>query len=154
MSIIITDTELIFKNPGSIGMAGKQADFSIFLNKIKVIGIKFMYLIDDDEYFIAFIDYAGKPYFLNSAFFDEQSFKKLQELFNLNFNIASFDDSYYKEGCSIIIYPKQYYGQPMFKKRKSFFESIMLFFDKLFFKKNPAWDYLSSESESIVASNT
>lgn len=152
-SIIIDDYKIMFNNPGNIGISGKQENFSIDLNRIKVVGIKFMYLIDDDEYFIVLIDSIQKTYFLNSAFFDELSFKKLQEVFNIKLDIANFDDNYYKQGKSIILYPYQLYGKPLFKKENFFSKTTTSFFNKLFAFRNPAWGHLSDESKAVIASN-
>ncbi len=153
MSIVIDNGHIKFVNPNNAGMIGKQEDFNILLKSIKIIGIKLAIIVDDFEYFIVLIDDKQNVYILNSCFFDEQSFRKLQEVYGLSLDVASYKDNEYKEGRSIIVYPNHHYGKPLFKRRMSFFETSKLFFEKLFLGTNPALGYLSDESKYIVTSD-
>lgn len=149
-NVVISDFSIEFNNPGTAGVVGKQKNFSLKLDQVKIIGLKFSVFWDNDEYYVVLVDNKGISYLLNSVFFDGDSYNKLREKFKMDFNIASFDPNYYKKGLSIITYPKSHYGIPLFERRISFVSKVFLFLKKLFLIKNPGWGYLSNESMTII----
>ncbi len=150
MSVLITDAKIEFKNPGNAGLVGNQKNFTLDIKDVKIVGLKFNIFWDNDEYYIVLIDSKGTSYILNSIFFNEESYTKLKQRFNLFFDIASFDYYYYKKGISIILYPEVAYGKPLFKNNISIFSRGLIFLKKLLLLKNPGWDYLSDESKAAL----
>jgi hypothetical protein len=154
MSLTIENNKIVFINTGRGGRAGIQNSFTLARNMVAIVGLKFSIFLDDNEYFIVFVDYNGRCYLVNSIHIDTVNFLRIQNIFQIEFALSTYGEDYYENEKSIIKYPLNFSGKPLFKNNKTFFENIGLFWKKLSGNENPVWDYLSESSIQLLKENS
>lgn len=150
MSLTVENNKIKFINSGNGGRAGVQSDFILFRNEVAIVGLKFSIFLDDDEYFIVFVDYRGRCYLINSMHISAETFLKVQKIFQIDFDISSYGADYYESGKSVVKYPLASAGEPLFKSDKTLLEKMKLSWNQLTGRENPAWDFLSDSSRQIL----
>jgi hypothetical protein len=150
MSLTVENSKIKFINSGNVGRSGLQEDFTLSRNEVGIVGLKFSIFLDDDEYFIVFVDYKGRCYLVNSMHINKENFVKVQNIFQIDFSISKYGADYYEDEKSVVKYPLLCEGQPLFKTDKTLVEKMKLTWSRLTERKNPAWDYLSESSKRIL----
>lgn len=103
----------------------KSKNFEIPIDEIKVVGIYYTMIVDDDANILVFVDLKNKKYFIPVDFdLEYDNFPKITSLFNFE-NIV-FSPSYenYDKGNSYVLYPQDLTGVPLYRK-KNVIESFL-----------------------------
>lgn len=128
----------------------KSKSFQIPINEIKVVGIYYTMILDDDANILVFVTNDNKKYFIPSNFdLEENSFLKILDLFHMDKVIFSPSYDNYDKGSSCVLYPKSLKGTPLYRRKNSI-ESFLWGIFKLFQIKYIGNGVLTKEVKNCV----
>ncbi|GAA4277035.1 hypothetical protein [Aquimarina mytili] len=128
----------------------RQKKFKLPLSDIKVIGVKFGMLFDDDYSVIVFVSKENRRFFLGYEYFEKDTIEILNDKFNIDLVNAVSEHLEYETNQfrSEILFPYQKVGKSIFKD-KNIISSIYLFFAKMFLILNYADGILSKDVKDL-----
>ncbi|MFY0603301.1 MAG: hypothetical protein JXQ93_05095 [Flavobacteriaceae bacterium] len=128
----------------------KSKSFEIPIDELKVVGIYYTMILDDDANILVFVDQKNRKYFI-SVDFDLQtdSISKILESFKLDENILSPNYENYDKGNSYVLYPQSLTNVALYRK-KNFIESFLWGVFKVFQIKYIGDGLLSKEVKDFT----
>ncbi|GAL84460.1 hypothetical protein ATO12_03645 [Sporocytophaga myxococcoides] len=145
---IVEYIERPLKDTGSVR---RTNGFRIPLEGIKIIGVRAIVLLDDEDFIVSLIDSNKKEYKFSSLEFNTLTAKFLEEKFNISLTTlwGTFTYKEHINGVNKVLYPKEFEGKKLYKgifeSPKSFFYGLNIFFE-------PHKGILTNEVEAYIES--
>ncbi|MCR6641999.1 MAG: hypothetical protein NVV82_24190 [Sporocytophaga sp.] len=145
---IVEYIERPLKDTGSVR---RTKGFRIPLEGIKIIGVRAIVLLDDEDFIVSLIDSNKKEYKFSSLEFNTPAAKFLEEKFNIRLTTlwGTFDYKEHINGANKILYPKEFEGKRFYK---GIFKSPMAFLYALNIFSEQYKGILTNEVEAYIES--
>ncbi len=145
---IVEYFERPLKDTGSVR---RTKGFRIPLEEIKVIGVRGIVLLDDEDFIVSLIGSNKKEYKFSSLEFNTPAAKFLEEKFNISLTTlwGTFAYNEHINGANKILYPKEFEGKRFYK---GIFESPKAFLCALNIFSGPHKGILTNEVEAYIES--